>query len=167
MGELGRGLVRVDRDALLADLVRAYADEWCAHYNFQLVANTLRGHRSPSVLDFLRRRTAEALSRANRLAARVVELGGRLPTKVPELVERASDKPFKLPDSMGDVDGVLKAVLDAERTSLRTYAALHERTRAGDVVTETLAAEFLTATVRNEEEIERLIGDSAPTMTGA
>lgn len=103
------------------------------HYNFQLVANTLRGHRSPSALDFLRRRTAEALSRANRLAARVVELGGRLPTKVPELVERATDKPSP-----------------------------RGRRRDRDA-----CPEFLTATVRNEEEIERLIGDSAPTMTGA
>jgi ferritin-like protein len=60
VGEIGRQLLRVDRDGLVADLVRAYADEWFAHYNFQFVANVLRGRRAPDVLVFLRRRTAEA-----------------------------------------------------------------------------------------------------------
>ena len=166
MGELGRKLVRLDRQGLVADLVRAYADEWFAHYNFQFVANALRGHRAPSVIDFLRRRASEALARANRLAARIGELGGSVPAKLPAVAEHASDKPFKLPASMADVDAVLAAVLDAERTSLRTYATLHENTAGRDAVTAALAVEFLAAAVRNEEEIEKLTGDPAPAMDG-
>ena len=166
MGELGRQILRVDRDTLVADLVRAYADEWFAHYNFQFVANVLRGHRAPDLLEFLRRRTSEAFGRANRLAERIVELGAVPPSKLGELVERATDKPFKFPESPGDVDGALRAVLDAERTSLRTYAALHERVAGKEPVTEALAAEFLAAAVHNEEAIERLIGDAAPSMDG-
>ena len=166
MGELGRQLCAVDRAALLDDLVRAYADEWFAHYNYHVVAHGLRGCRSPSVPRFLHRRTAEALERANRLAARITELGGRLPERLGELVERASDKPFKAPASLGDVDGVLRAVLDAERTSLRTYHALHAKTASGDGVTALLAAELLASAVRNEQTIERLLGDPAPAMDG-
>lgn len=166
MGEIGRTILQLDADALVDELVRAYADEWFAHYNFLFVANALRGHRSPSVLEFLRGRSAEALTRANRLAERIGQLGGQVPPKLGALLERATDKPFKLPNSLADVDGVLRAVLDAERTSLRTYHALHEHIASRDVVTEALVAELLAAAVHNEETIERLLGDPAPTMDG-
>jgi bacterioferritin len=166
VGELGRAIAGVDRDAIVAALLRAYADEWFAQYNFQYVANTLRGHRSPSVPEFLRRRTAEALARANRLAARLEELGARPPAKLGDLERHASEKPFKLPASMADVDGVLRAVLDAERTSVRTYRALHDRAAGRDPLTERLAVDLLAAAVANEEEIERLLGDPAPAMDG-
>lgn len=166
MGELGRSIARLECEDLLADLTRAYADEWFAHYNFHFVAQALRGYRSPSLLEFVRRRSAEALRRASRLGARIAELGGQLPPTLAELVDRASDKPFKLPTSLGDVDGVLRAVLDAERTSLRTYDALHRKTVDRDALTAALAVRFLAAAVRNEETIERLIGESAPAMDG-
>ncbi len=67
---------------------------------------------------------------------------------------------------MSDVEGVLKAVLDAERTSLRTYQTLYDRTRGKDPVTEHLMIDFLTETIHGEEELERLIGDAAPGMRG-
>jgi ferritin-like protein len=67
---------------------------------------------------------------------------------------------------MADVQGVLKAVLDAERTSLRTYQQLYARTRTKDPVTALMAQEYLAAVVRGEEELERLIGDRAPAMKG-
>jgi hypothetical protein len=41
--------------------------------------------------------------------------------KLGDVVDRATDKPFKLPANVRDLDGVLKAVLDAERTSMRSY----------------------------------------------
>ena len=42
--------------------------------------------------------------------------------------------------------------MDAERTSLRTYQALYDRTREKDPVTAVLALEYLAAVVRGEEE---------------
>ena len=105
-------------------------------------------------------------ARANRLAQRILQLGGQPIAKLTDLVQHATDKPFKLPESMADVQGVLRAVLDAERTSLRTYHDLYSRTRDGDPVTASLAQEYLVATVHGEEELERLIGDHAPGMRG-
>ena len=64
------------------------------------------------------------------------------------------------------MDGVLRAVLDAERTSLRTYQALHARSVPADAVTALLAPELLASAVRNEQTIERLLGDPAPAMDG-
>ena len=166
MGELGRRSSRVNRTSLLKQLTRAYADEWFAHYNYQFTANALWGHRSPSTIELLSRKSAEAFARTNRLAERILQLGGQPIAKLTDLIEHATDKPFKLPKSMADVDGVLKAVLDAERTSLRTYQALYDRTRGKDPVTALLAQEYLAAVVHGEEELERLIGDRAPGMKG-
>jgi bacterioferritin len=166
MGELGRRLVRMNRTALLKALTRAYADEWFAHYNYQFTANVLWGHHSPSTTALLSRKSAEAFARTNRLAQRMLELGGQPIRKLPDLIQHATDKPFKLPNSMSDVQAVLRAVLDAERTSIRTYAGLHALTRLKDPVTAQLAQEYLAAAVHGEEELERLIGDRAPTMSG-
>ena len=166
MGELGRRLVRMNRASLLKELTRAYADEWFAHYNFQFTANAIWGHHSPSTTSLLSRKSVEAFARANRLAQRILQLGGQPIHKLTELVNHASDKPFKLPKSMSDVHGVLTAVLDAERTSLRTYQRLYSLTRVKDPVTALLAQEYLAAVVHGEEELERLIGDHARGMKG-
>lgn len=136
------------------------------HYNFQFTAHVLWGHYSPSTTAWLARKSAEALARANRLAERLLQIGGQPIAKLTDLINHATDKPFKLPASTADLQGVLKAVLDAERTSLRTYQRLHAHTRDTDPVTALLAQECLADTVRGEEELERLIGDDAPGMTG-
>jgi bacterioferritin len=166
MGELGRRFARVNHATLLKSLTRAYADEWFAHYNYQLSANVLWGHHSPSTTALLARKSDEAFVRSNRLAQRILELGGQPVHKPTDLVEHATDKPFKLPKAVSDVQGVLKAVLDAERTSVRTYQRLYERTRARDPLTAMLMLEYFSAAVHGEEELERLIGDRATGMKG-
>jgi bacterioferritin len=166
MGELGRQFARINRPALLKELTRAYADEWFAHYNFQFTANTLRGHHSPSTIELLHRKSAASFERCNRMAQRMLQLGGRPIPKLTDLPEHASNKPFKLPSSMSDVQGVLRAVLDAERTSLRTYQKLYDLTQGKDPVTARLMEDFLSAAVAGEEELERLIGEVASQMRG-
>jgi ferritin-like protein len=166
VGELGRAIVRCDVEPVRRALVRAYSDEWFAHYNFRFVARTVRGHRAPDLVAFLRRRSDVALVRADRLAERLAEIDATPPPGLIELTERASDKPFKMPSSPADVAGVLRAVLDAERTSVRTYDALERLAADGDRLTHALALDMLADAVRAEQELERLIDDAAPAMDG-
>jgi bacterioferritin len=166
MGYLARQLLQLEQPALIQALIQAYADEWFAHYNYWFVANTVCGPASQAVITLLRRKAQRALVHANRLAARINELGGQPVAKLTELVQHATDKPFKLPDNVRDLDGALKAVLDAERTSLRTYHRLYEQTRDHDPVTQALALELLMEAVRGEEQLERLLGQPAPELEG-
>jgi bacterioferritin len=166
MGYLARQLLQPERTALIQALIRAYADEWFAHYNYWVVANTVCGPASPAVVALLRRKAQRALVHANRLAARLNELGSRPVTRLTELVQHATDKPFKLTDDVRDLEGALKAVLDAERTSLRTYQCLYEQTREHDPVTQALALELLTEAVHGEEQLEQLLGEPAPELGG-
>jgi ferritin-like protein len=81
-------------------------------------------------------------------------------------MDAASDKPFKLPEDFGDVEGLLKAVLDAERTSIRTHQSILAMTRDRDPLTERLALELLGEAVRGERLLERLLGEPALDRTG-
>src|SRR5690242_3100059 len=109
MGQLGREISRAkQRHHLIDDLLRAYSDEWFAHYNYRFVAHVLRGHRAPSVTELLARKSDEAFTRANRIAERVLEVGGKLVERLTELPKHATDKPFKLPKSWTDTESVLK-----------------------------------------------------------
>jgi ferritin-like protein len=165
MGQLGQHLVPA-RAALIPALTQAYADEWFAQYNYWFVVNTLSGPAAPAVASCMRQKARRALVHANRLAGRIAELGGQPVAKLTELVQHATDKPFKLPADVRDLDGVLKAVLDAERTSIRTYQRLYEHTRDTDPITQALALELLTEAGRGEAQLERLLGAPAPELSG-
>jgi ferritin-like protein len=136
------------------------------HYNYWFVANTVCGPACPAVAALPRRKAQRALVHANRLAARLYELGSRPVAKLTELVQHATDKPFKLPDDVRDLDGALKAVLDAERTSLRTYQRFYEQAREHDPITQALVLILLREAVYGEEQLERLVGEPAPELEG-
>ena len=114
----------------------------------------------------MRRKSQGALEHARQLAERIIELGGQPIAKIGDVVDRATDKPFKLPENVRDLDGVLKAVLDAERTSIRSYHSLQEKTRGSDLVTHALVLELLREAIAGESEFERLLGEPAPEMDG-
>ena len=165
MGRLAREISRPS-DELIAELTRAYADEWFAHFNYFTVSKSITGPSSASLAELLRTRSESALVRAERIGDRLVELGGELPPKLMQLVEHATDKPFKLPDSLDDVEGLLKAVLDAERTTIRLQGHIHDLSRETDPVTAALALALLTEAERGEQAMETLLGHDAPEMTG-
>jgi ferritin-like protein len=153
-------------EELLRELKRAYADEWFGHYNYNFVGHMVSGPSASSTSALLKEKSEEALRRADRLAVRLIELGSGPIPKLTDLMEAASDKPFKLPEDFSDVDGLLKAVLDAERTSVRTHQRILELTRDGDPLTSMLALSLLDEAVRGEHQLERLLGQQAPEMTG-
>ena len=165
MGKLGREIAGVTPE-VRDDLMRAYADEWFAHYNYFFVSHAIHGPSAPPVADLLRRKSEEALARADRIALRLIELGEPPVPKLTNLGDFASDKPFKLPDDLRDINGLLKAVLDADRTSIRTFQRLHELTRNRDSLTEALVLDMLRQAVAGEQELENLLSESAPEMTG-
>jgi bacterioferritin len=166
VGQLAQQFLQIEPPTLIRELTQAYADEWFAQYNYWFVANTISGPAAPALAKVLRQKARRALVHANRLAGRIAELGGQPVAKLTELVQHATDKPFKLPDDVRDLDGILKAVLDAERTSLRTYQQLYERTRGKDPITHALALELLAEAVHGEEQVERLLWAPAREMDG-
>ena len=165
MGLLATEIAQPD-DELMRQLQRAYADEWFAHYNYFIAAHLMTGPSSASVAELLRGKSSEALHRADRLAERIIQLGGVPATKLMALVDAATDKPFKLPEDLSDVGGLLRAVLDAERTSMRTHHGILKTITGRDPITAALVLDLLTEATRGEQMLEKLLGDSAPEMMG-
>jgi bacterioferritin len=165
MGKLAREFAH-PTDALLAALRRAYADEWFAHFNYFSVAHAVTGPSAASIRDLLLRRSQSALVRAERLHGRLRQLGGDVPMKLTDLVEHATDKPFKLPGSPDDVDGLLRAVLDAERTTMRLQHSICELSREHDPLTAALALDLMAEAERGEQELETLLAGEAPDLDG-
>jgi bacterioferritin len=165
MGKLAREYAQPSK-ALMAAVLRSYADEWFAHYNYFVVSLAVQGPSAASIAELLRERSARALERATRLAERVVQLGGEPPMKLIALTEHATDKPFKLPQSLDDVNGLLKAVLDAERTTIRLQRQIHSLSRERDPITAALAIDLMQEAERGEQQMQTLLGSEAPEMTG-
>jgi len=165
MGMLSRDFAHPAPE-VIDSLRRAYADEWFGHYNYTFVAHMVRGPASASISALLRGKSEQSLDRAERLATRLIQLGSEPVRKLTDLPGVATDKPFKLPEDLSDVDALLRAVLDAERTSMRTHQRLYEMTRNGDPITATLVLQLLTEAAAGEQQLERLLGDEAPEMTG-
>src|SRR4051794_19643644 len=124
MGLLSRDIAQPPPE-LLQTLNRAYADEWFAHYNYFFASHVVLGREAPPIAQLLCRKSDGALLRAERLARRLIELDEVPPPKLTDLMNAATDKPFKLPEDLRGMEQVLKAVLDADRTSIRTFNELH------------------------------------------
>jgi len=165
MGLLAREFAGPD-ETLMRELQRAYADEWFAHYNYFVAAYLITGPSSASVAELLRGKSEEAFRRADALAARIIQLGGVPTTKLTALVDAATGKPFKLPDDLSDLPGLLRAVLDAERTSMRTHQGIVNMTTGQDPITAALALDLLSQATEGEQLLEKLLGGPAPEMTG-
>jgi hypothetical protein len=67
---------------------------------------------------------------------------------------------------MTDLLHVLRAVVDAENISARTYQCLYAGSRAEDPATALRALAYLTVVVRGEDEVVRLIGNRALAIKG-
>jgi bacterioferritin len=165
MGKLARDLAHPTEE-VLSELRRAYADEWFAHFNYYTVSKQVTGPSAASLAELLRHRSERAFGRAERLGDRLVQLGGELPSKLVELTEYATDKPFKLPDDLSDLPGLLRAVLDAERTTLRLQHHIYGLARDKDPVTAALALDLMAEAERGEQQLQTLLGEEAPEMTG-
>jgi len=165
MGTLAREMAQ-NTAHVLPLLLRAYADEWFAHYNYYFASKMVHGASSESVAAVLRAKSEAALTRADRLADRIVQLGGIPAPKLTELVDAATDKPFKLPEDLSDVRTLLEAVLDADRTSMRTFYELHRLSRDADILTAALALSLLAEATEGEQQLERLLSDPVPAKRG-
>ncbi len=166
MGHVAKEGRSDERAALIEGLQRAYADEWFAHFNYHHVAHVIAGPASAALAPLLAAKADRALARAHRLAERILQLDGELPSRLTELTGHATDKPFKLPADARDTDACLRAVLDAERTSVRAGRELLGRTPADDAVTRALLIDLLAESEEGETAMERLLGRPEPALDG-
>ena len=76
MGRKSKEIVRAKIEDVIADLNKAYADEWLAHYQYWLTAIWIRGMDADTLRDTLTQQSADELMHAEKLGNRIIQLGG-------------------------------------------------------------------------------------------
>jgi bacterioferritin len=160
MGTKGRGIVKLEVPALIADLTRAYADEWLAVYAYNYMAQVVTGRPAAKHLASLLRDTAkDELEHQQELAERIVSLGGKPVSDVGKLIETSNDGYPAPPENERDFEAIVRKVIGAERGAIEVYNRLATKTEGKDPITHCLIVHILAEEVEHEDEFESLLGE--------
>jgi len=157
MGTKGRQIVDMDVDELIRLLNKAFADEWLAYYQYWIGAKVVKGPMKEAVIAELTQHAADELRHADRLALRIIQLGGTPVTK-PEDWHKHSNCGYDAPDNPF-VKMVLEQNIKGEQCAIMTYKKLVNLTRENDPVTYNLALQILQDEVEHEEDLQALMED--------
>lgn len=156
MGKTGTAIVGLDVKEILADLNRAYCDEWLAYYSYVYMQQVVSGPAYEDMGEFLEKIATQEREHIDELAARISELGGKPNDNPMELANR-SNYPYPAPpDNMADYDAIVDVVVNAEGGAIDVYNKLAQKTQGKDHVTYQLASHILAEEVQHEELFENL-----------
>ncbi len=155
MGLKGREIVEragVDVNTLIKVLNQAYCDEWLAYYQYWAGAKVAAGPQAHALIPELEEHAQEELDHANKLAKRIIELGGT-PALSPSEWMSESTCGYSTP-SNPDALELLQQNIQAERCAIEVYNRILERLRGRDPVTAKVILDILEDEIRHEEELE-------------
>ena len=159
MGTKGKQIVEMDVEQLIADLNRAYADEWLAAYAYNYMGQVVTGRPAAKHLaELLLDTSKDELEHQQELAARIVSLGGKPLADVTKLVEASNAGYPAPPTSEKDFEAIVKTVIEAEQDAIEVYNKLIQKTHGKDPITYNLILHILSEEVEHEDEFETLLG---------
>lgn len=153
--ELVRG--DVDPARIAGELDGLYCYEQVVVHWCKGVQNRLTGMATFVLPDELTEVADEAGEVAERLAARIAQLGGEITADPADFVTRSPIDEFTLPDDFGDVVAILTTALDYQRHVIGVYADLLDRLGDADVVTHRLLTKILAGKLAREDELEAVV----------
>lgn len=157
MGLKARELVTragLDVDALVKELNSAFCDEWLAYYQYWVGAKVAEGKMFKIIAGELEEHAGEELAHAEKLAKRIVELGGT-PVISPDLWFKESTCGYLVPKDP-DAAVLLKQNIQGERCAIEVYQKLLEKVAGKDRITEHLVREILEDELEHEQDLEDL-----------
>jgi bacterioferritin len=158
MGKQAQKIANLDIKELIADLNKAYCDEWLAFYAYWYMAETVDGKGYEDMQEFLSKIAKEELEHAHELAERIIELGG-LPINSPANLEKSANAPYPgVVKNLSDYDAIIKIVTDAEAGAIDVYNKIAAKTFGKDHDTYQLACHILGEEITHEEMFENLEG---------
>ncbi|MDR5694079.1 MAG: ferritin-like domain-containing protein [Armatimonadota bacterium] len=158
MGTKGRSILEVDVNTVINELKKAYLDELMAFYSYWITAIVAEGFHGEELTEHFKQEAMEELGHAEKLANRILELGGD-PVVHPKDWEAGANAPFTSPRAdRTDAEGMVEDQIKAEAGAIEAYNRLAKLTFGKDPVTYHLATELLADEVRHEEFLENLLG---------
>jgi bacterioferritin len=158
MGTKGKQIVGMDIAELLADLNRAYADEWLAAYAYNHMGQVVTGRPAAKQLSSLLLDTSkDELEHQQKLAERIVSLGGKPTAELSKLIEASNAGYPTPPANEKDFEAIVKTVIHAEHDAIEVYNKLVQKTHGKDPITYNVILDILSEEVEHEDEFESLI----------
>lgn len=161
MGTTGRSVVDLDINALLTDLRRAMLMELQTFYSLWATAIVAEGFHGEELTEHFKADALEELGHAEKLANRILELGGDAVVD-PGSWAAGAGGPWVGPrKDPSDADGMVGDQIKAEAAAILHYNTVAKMTFGKDPVTYALVTELLADEVRHEEFLENLLGPRA------
>jgi bacterioferritin len=157
LGKKAKEIVKANIQEVLKDLTTAYSDEWLAHYQYWLTSQWIRGIDADTLSTILEEQSKDELNHARKIAARILQLGGKPVMHPAQLVEKAGCGYKQPPEDPTDLKRVIQDVLDAEACAIEFYSRMAEKYRMSDMVTHSLFEDLLEDEVGDEEQWEKLM----------
>lgn len=161
MGKKAQELITragLDLNALRKELNSAYCDELLAFYQYWIGAKIAEGKMFKIIAGELTEHAEEELKHADKLAKRLIELGGT-PAISPDLWLKESSCGYLAPKNP-DATVLLKQNIQSERCAIEVYQKLLETVAGKDLVTEHLVREILEDELEHEQDLEDLYNAS-------
>jgi bacterioferritin len=156
MGDKFRKTSGVDLKELIADLNRAYCDEWLAFYAYTYAAQVVSGKGAEDMEEYLKKVAGEELEHQGELADMIVKLGG-MPTVSLNDLEKNGNGPYPMPPKKtDDYDKIIDFVTEAEAGAIDVYRKIAKKTLGKEDVVYQLVTHILGEEVNHEEMFENL-----------
>ena len=156
MGVRFRKTSGADLKEIIADLNRAYCDEWLAFYAYTYAAQMVSGKGYEDMSEFLEKIAKEELEHQEEVADMIVKLGG-VPTSNINELEKNANAPYPAPPKkLDDYDKIIDFVMDAEGGAIEAYRKIAKKTLGKEDVVYQLVTHILSEEVNHEEIFENL-----------
>jgi len=157
MGTKGREIVGVEIKGLLKLLNKALADEWLAYYQYWAGSKVAVGRMRGIIADELDEHANEELEHANKLAERIIQLGGT-PLINPEQWAKEANCGYDEPANP-NTKKLVEQNIKGEQCAIAVYQKLLKMVEGKDVITAHLILEILEDEVEHEEDLEAILED--------
>ena len=160
MGTKDRQIVEasgINLDELITLLKKAYADEWLAYYQYWLGAKVAKGVPKDAVVAELIEHANEELDHADKLADRIIQLGGTPILEPSQWYDMANCK-YARSDNP-DIRVLLDQNIRGEQCAIEVYTKLIEFTKDRDQTTYHIVLKILQDEIEHEEDLETLKED--------
>ena len=158
MGEMAKKISNVDNKKLLEALNAALAEEWLAYYQYWAGATVMVGPMRPTVQEEFEKHANEEKGHADKVAERIVQLGGT-PVLDPAEWSKLARCKYDVPPANGCIVKLINQNIHAERCAIQRYQEICDMTFGKDHETYHMAREILSDELEHENDLEDFATD--------
>lgn len=161
-GTAARKIVGKYVDDIVSMLLKLYADEWNAYYQYWAGAKLMDGFARNSIAEELMVHSEEEEKHAGWIADRIIYLGeGSKISLSPFNWDKTSNCKYISPENTkGDISLILEQNIKGEQCAIEGYNELLEFCKDKDPITHRLGMKILEEEIEHEDELQSILGES-------